>query len=197
MSTPTDLKILLTLCEKRKLNKRSLDDDTGLHPKITQNHLKKLIKEGYIHEEGRESWKRGKKIFYSLTAEGKEQLITAAGELLNPTFRTIQRITEVIASKPNELERFRAFLKENPPFPQPTEEEDKIGSYFKETIDQYLEDIERIKGPLRDAFVTMFRIYLEVWGPRKPSGELQDVAVTLTKEGYVDTIPIALLKKHG
>jgi len=191
---PTDLKILIALFEKRKLNKRSLDRYTGVHPKITQNHLKTLVKEGVVLEEGEHAL--GKKLFYSLTVKGEAYLHMVAVDHLNVVFKSVRRITSGIASNPDKLKQFREDLKENPPLTV-TAEIMQRGYFTREEIDKHMENVERTHAPLTEAYKIMRKIYLEVWGPRKTNGELQDVAIALTKEGYIYSIPVSLLKKHG
>jgi len=194
ISLPIDLQILLVLFEKHQLNKRALDTHTGLHPKTTQKYLESLVRQKFVHEQG--DHKRGKKIFYDLTPKGQEYLIEQMIDNLNPVFAAIQKVAGIIASKPSALKQFREFLKENPPSIV-TPEMSERGYSTKEEIKRDMENVERTHGPLREAYKAMRKTYLEVWGPRGSNGELLDVAIALTKEGYVYLIQVALLKTHG
>jgi len=194
LSLPIDLKILLALLERDKLSKRELDRYIRVHPKLTQNHLKRLVKEGVVREEGEHI--RGKKLFYSLTSVGKEKLATQAVNYLNAAFRSIQKITNTIVPKQAELKRFRESLKDYPPLIITSKIKER-GYFTKQEIDKHMEDVERIHGPLTEAYKNMRQIFLEVWGVRLDNGELQDVAIATTKEGRIYMIPVSMLKAHS
>lgn len=194
MTMPTELKIMLCLFEAGKLNYRGISNE-GISPRIVRRRLDNLMRKGFVHEEA-ENWKQGKQKLYSLTVKGREHFLELSTEYFNEVFRSIQSVTSEIVSKPDKLKQLRQFLRKNPPLPV-TPEVRQRGYFTKEEDERFQEHREYIHGPLIESFKLMFKIYLEVWGMRKPNGELMNVVLGITKEGGVYEIPVNLLKRRG
>ena len=67
------LKLLLALSENKKITFRNIQDKTKISPRIIRRYLDQLISRRLVNEEGRENWKHGKKLYYSLTEKGRRE----------------------------------------------------------------------------------------------------------------------------
>lgn len=98
--------ILKALFEKERMNYREITY-LGINPHATRRELDGLVHEGLIKEEGREKWKQGKKLFYSLTEKGRAEYIRQAFDTLNKTLIDIKEISDAILSDPEKLEEWK------------------------------------------------------------------------------------------
>jgi len=67
------LKLLLALFNNEKTTFSNIQDKTKISPRIIRRYLDQLISRRLVNEEGRENWKRGKKLYYSLTGKGRRE----------------------------------------------------------------------------------------------------------------------------
>lgn len=68
--------------------------------------LNDLIEKQLISEEGRENWKHGKKLWYSLTEEGKMEYLRIAFVSIEENLKVIDRIISQTLSEPQKLEEW-------------------------------------------------------------------------------------------
>ena len=99
--------ILKELLKQDKMHYRELVDITGLHPNTVRRELDSFIKQGLVREEGRENWKRGKKLWYSLTEKGKKECFRTSLNDFTQSLNVIKEITTQMLSEPLKLEEWR------------------------------------------------------------------------------------------
>ena len=92
--------------EGKKMKYRSIVY-AGIHPNMAREQLDKLIQKGLVKEEGRENWKRGKPLFYSLTEKGEETLFNTALESLNETLKITEKMLGKFLLKPDLIKNWR------------------------------------------------------------------------------------------
>ena len=186
-----EFQILTVLSEKKPMNCKAVERATGFNDRTVRKLLKQLLRKGYLIQEERRQ-ERGRPYYNMLTSKGKQYFSTLFVDRLNQVFRDIEHMMVVIR-KPKNFQRFREFLRVTPP---PLSLKPGESTFSAEDLDEHMKQVELSHSPLREAFKTIFKIYLEAWG-RHPDGTVPNVVVGFTKEGYVHMIPVALLKKHG
>jgi DNA-binding PadR family transcriptional regulator len=144
------IRILELLFEKKKMNYRDITD-SGIHPNIARRELDKLIRKRLVIEEGRENWKRGKKLFYSLTKKGRETYIHAVFDSASKALKAIQQITDIMLSDPKQLidwkkarfSRIKALKTSEP-----------------KTVEELNVEMYQIHGPLHEGYKNLHKIIL-------------------------------------
>jgi len=155
--------------------------------------LNDLITKKLVHEEGRENWKRGKKLWYSLTKKGREYFYRQALKDVAEALKQVHNLTKHL-SNTEKLSELRAFLHQ----PSILDSENEALRNGTLTLEQVLKRFEArsrtTRGLLTESLKTIYGIFLEV--SLRPF-EGRDLVMGITKEGYVCLIPIGSLKEHG
>jgi DNA-binding MarR family transcriptional regulator len=184
--------ILLALAEKERMTYQQIVD-LRLRRADARKILNDLIKKKLVHEEGRENWKRGRKLWYTLTKKGRQYFWT---QTLNDVAEALKHVHDLTKhlSNPERLSELRAFLHQ----PSVLDSENEALKNGKLTLEQVLERFEarsrKTRGLLTESLKAIYGIYLEM--SLRPF-EGRDLVMGITKEGYVCLIPIASLKEHG
>jgi DNA-binding PadR family transcriptional regulator len=95
---PTDYEILEILMQG-KIHFRRILDRSRKHNLTVRAALSRLIKHGFVREEGRQGWKRGKKLWYSLTEKGREKLLDEALKRVDESLRLLVSITSKLVAE--------------------------------------------------------------------------------------------------
>jgi hypothetical protein len=67
-----ELKILEALSSVKELSGRKIQLATGISPRYVQRYLRNLVRSKLITEQGKSTWKIGKSLKYSITAQGQK-----------------------------------------------------------------------------------------------------------------------------
>lgn len=184
--------ILGLLFEEGKKNYRAFVEELDIHPKTVRLRLDELIQKGIVREEGRETWKRGKPLFYSLTEKGEETTINTLLDNLNEVLKTTERMLSKILSEPATIEKWRKAVREIPLGIKITE-----NMSLEEAHSIAKEEMDRIYGPLTRNLWLMHQIIIIIKTLGSKFPYKKEVFIHVNKEGGVHIIPKALLKEKG
>jgi len=84
-------KMLLALTEAEKMTYQQIVN-LGFNRNYARKRLNELIEQSFIHEEGRKTWKPGKKLFYSITSKGRKEVLNLTLNNINEGLTVIQKI---------------------------------------------------------------------------------------------------------
>jgi predicted ArsR family transcriptional regulator len=87
--------ILLELFKKGRMTYADITR-LGYQRTDARDFLDDFIKERQIKEEGRKDWKRGKKLWYSLTAEGKRRLFKSKSDNALEAFKMLKEVIKAV-----------------------------------------------------------------------------------------------------
>jgi len=169
------------------------------HEKLNRNTVRKkldeLLDKRLIKEVNKKKWRKGQKLWFSITAEGEKRIlnesVAAAAESLKKVRDLTARIAQQDPEKLNVLRRHLRKAKED-------EEDQKKLEKGTLPLEEYLRRFEeRTKDdPLRESLKTIYDIYLKVNSlPHQIPKE--GFAMTILEKGSVCLIPVALLRKRG
>jgi predicted ArsR family transcriptional regulator len=182
-------RILKLLFEKKKMNYRDITD-TGIHPNVARRELDQLIRKRLVKEEGRENWKRGKKLFYSLTEKGRTAYIHVAFDAVDKALRDVKEISDVILLDPKKLEEWRKMSNEAFYAIKITE-----NMPLEERIKTFKTEHERIYGPLNESYKNLHAIICQLSFP--PQLRNVPMFIGFTKKGGLYFIPNEFIKEKG
>lgn len=183
-------KILRVLFEDGRMNYRSIVD-LGIHPNIARRELDRLKEKGFVKEEGREIWKRGKPLFYCLTEKGEETFFNMTLESLNETLKIIERMLGKLLSKPDRIEKWREIAHEKW-FREPMKITESMP--LEEIISLAKEKDDKISGPLKRVLWLIHRIVIKVWAPIPMLPKNENMFIRITERGGIWMIPEAVLR---
>jgi DNA-binding PadR family transcriptional regulator len=86
---------------------------TDIHPNVLRKKLNAYMRKGFVKEEGRKDWKRGKKLLYSLTEKGRRECLRLALDDLGQSLRLTGKILSETISKPQLFEEWRKYARES------------------------------------------------------------------------------------
>lgn len=187
--------------QNEKMNFRSiivelnrLRHGTDTHPKTARAMLDRLIKRGLIKEEGRTSWKRGKRLWYSLTEKGKIKFMYEAMERVNEGLRVMKEFSDRLLAEKAKLEEWRTASLEailNVPITEdmPLEERNS----------RVLAEEKRSFGLLTETYKNLHNLMIQVflWKPGANfTPNPKKFFIGFTKYGGLYFIPAELLKEQ-
>lgn len=168
--------------------------DLGIRRNTARLKLDKLIRRRLVHEEGRENWKQGKKLWYSLTEKGKKECMCIALNNLNESFKVVEKLTAELLSAPSRLEEWRKMSREAF-FDVKITEDMPLEERFK----RFNEYTEEWYGALRRALRSMHEIFIKICLPFAILKAFPDADyfIRINTRGGVHIIPEAIIKEKG
>jgi len=188
-SHDVETRILGALLENETLSFRKLQEITQVSPCVLKKSLSFLGELKVIDEIGRNAWRRGKKLNYKLTMNGKRRVCKKAIDDLNGTLAMVSRILESMhQSKTGTnardllLASVRESFQENQPLDLPAmpprgEGPDPDWQAFIARWHRYRKAKDKAIGPLTRSFRLMVRLMLEVSISDSTSNEIRKRAL--------------------
>jgi DNA-binding HxlR family transcriptional regulator len=203
--------ILLSVLQKGKTTFRKLQKATNISPKTLKQRLKLLVRRKLVKEEGRKSWKRGKKLEYSLTEKGRQEWFNVAFQDVNKNLELINTIVSQMLSKPQELAARREEARhivhttaagaEVLPLEEAAERLEELfkkdkNSVLEEKIQQIMKIKDAYFGPFRKALRNMHSIAFKL-APQATSRTLVGgVYILVTEKGVINAVSEDEILRH-
>jgi predicted ArsR family transcriptional regulator len=187
--------ILSALLEQDRMDYQEICN-LGIRRQDARVRLDGLKKKGFVLEEGRKKWKRGKKLFYSLTEKGREECFRQALDNIKQGLEDLERITASLFSDPKRLVVWRNSAKEAI---RKIAKNDRIP--LQKRVELTATVREESFGSLRNALRTMHQISLKLFAPSKMLEIIEklneDVYLQVKENGIINTILEDEVDKHG
>lgn len=175
--------ILLALLENDTMTYQQIVD-LGIRRQNARKRLDNLIQQGLIREEGRKDWKHGKKLWYSLTDNGREECFRLAADNLNEGIKAISTILRLMEQNPSRFEEWRQKVQTAVQNTVKTEEL---------TLEEKVEQARKIRdtnfSTFRNALKIMQDISLKLFAPRSVTENMSDgVYLHVSKNGVMEVL---------
>ena len=146
--------------------------------------MNNLIQQGLVGEEGREDWKRGKKLWYSLTENGREECFRQAADNVREAIKGINEILKFMEQNPVRFEEWR----------NKVQTAVRNAAKAKETtLEDKIEQTQKIRdtnfGAFRNALRIMHDISLKLFAPSSEVENMSNgVFLHVHKNGYIEVL---------
>ena len=175
--------ILLALLENDTMTYQQIVD-LGIRRQNARARIDNLIHQGLVREDGRNDWKRGKKLWYSLTDNGREECFRLAADNLNEGIKAISTILTLMEQNPSRFEEWR----------------DKVQTAVQNaakgeelTLEEKVEQARKIRdtnfSAFRNALKIMHGISLKLFAPRAVMENMSGgVYLHVSENGVIDVL---------
>lgn len=161
--------------------------DLGLNRNTARKLLNELVRR-VIVKENREQWTLGKKLFHSLTEQGKRYFLSLVIEDFTRVLELVENVTGRFASDYEALEQWRQAIRERTNS-KPSSAILKRGYYTKDETEKELKRCERYHKPLGDGLKNIMEIFLFVeskaYRQLKKGRTTKRPVIGITKEGKI------------
>jgi len=181
-----DQAVLLSILKDGKTTFRNLQKAIKISPRSLRRYLNRLVQRKLVKEEGKQGWKRGKKLEYSLTEKGRQECVEVALENVSKSLEVMNTITSQMFSEPQKLAAWREEARHTI---HTIAGADTLP--LGEKIRQTMKIREAYFGPFRRALRTMHLIALKLFRPRAASGTLVgDVYILINEKGVIEAVSL-------
>jgi predicted ArsR family transcriptional regulator len=175
--------VLLALLENERVTYQQIVD-LGIRRQNARARLDNLIHQGLIREDGRNDWKRGKKLWYSLTDNGREECFRLAADNLNEGIKAISTILILMEQNPSRFEEWREKV-------QTAVQNAAKGKEL--TLEEKVEQARKIRdtnfSTFRNALKIMHGISLSLFAPRAVMENMSGgVYLHVSENGVIDVL---------
>jgi predicted ArsR family transcriptional regulator len=175
--------ILLALLENDTMTYQQIVD-LGIRRQNARARLDNFIHQGLVREDGRDDWKRGKKLLYSLTDNGREECFRLAADNLNEGIKAISTILILMEQNPSRFEEWREKV-------QTAVQNAAKGEEL--TLEGKVEQARKIRdtnfGAFRNALKIMHGISLSLFAPRAVMENMSGgVYLHVSENGVIDVL---------
>lgn len=178
--------------------RKTFQDIVGPKNELNRNTVRKkldeLLEEGLIKEVNKKEWRKGKKLWFRITAEGEKRVLNESVADVAGSLKRVRDLTARIARQdPEKLLEFRQYLR------QPAEEDARTLDDGTLTPEEWVErTVQRVEqrskdDPLRESLKAIYDIFLQVNLVERIKGGW---AMTILEDGFVHLIPNARWRKQ-
>ncbi len=175
--------ILLALLENDTMTYQQIVD-LGIRRQNARKRLDNLIQQGLIREEGRKDWKHGKKLWYSLTDNGREECFRLAADNLNEGIKAINTILRLMERNPSRFEEWRQKVQTAV---------QNVAKAEELTLEEKVEQARKIRdtnfSAFRNTLKIMHDISLKLFAPRSVTENMSNsVYLHVSENGVIDVL---------
>jgi predicted ArsR family transcriptional regulator len=192
----TKAKILGALVKEERKTFQDISDLFGRYSRTTvRKKLDELLGKRLIKEVNKKEWRKGQKLWFSITAEGEKRILNESVAAAAESLKKVRDLTAHIAQQdPKKLDGLRRLLwkvKEGEEDLEKLEEGTlSIEEYARRSQQRSKDD------PLRESYKAIYDIFLKVnCLPHEIPKE--GFAVAILEKGSVCLLEVALLRKRG